>query len=292
MNKEQWLEAGEALAKARADETALVNSTIEQEQRKLDQQLSQDNERTRKYLSEIGSNILRNSPSLFVSFDAEMDGGSLLAYGAVTPWGESIKREVKPDTDFFVPSQREFCESHGLQRERLLEEGIPLDEAIYDLDMWVRQAAQEHDQDPVFMAFNVSEDWPLISNPMKHLGIKNPFGIAGYCLKSEALSLSMLTQPERNNPEKLINSWEGISRNAEKLDCDWKQTSKSKLPKWMVPDREFTHDPLEDAEYQLEIKYTLTGYIATVAVRNALGLEEEERIRNLPEPHDDGFFGE
>ena len=276
MNREQWEKESNELAKALADRVAEADLITDLEEAELEEQTRLANDTTRTRLVSIGRQIVLSSPSLFVSFDAEMDGGSLLAFGAVTPWGETIKREVKPASDFYNPSQREFCETHGLERDRLMEEGTPLEEAIFDLDVWVRRTAQEHDgKAPVFMAFNASEDWPLISNPMKQMGIKNPFGIAGYCLKSEALALTMLTQKKPD---------------VSQYGCDWKDTGKGSLPKWLVPDREFTHDPLEDAEYQLEIKYALTGYIAAVGVRNCLQLEEEKRIRNQPEPHDDGFF--
>src|SRR6187200_2069925 len=81
--------------------------------------------------------------------------------------------------------------------------------------------------------FNVGFDFPLVDLGMKEAGLKNPFGIAGYCIKSLANQLSP--------------------------NYDWSKTTKNKLPPEIIPEGDFTHNALEDAVYQQKIHNALVG---------------------------------
>ena len=63
--------------------------------------------------------------------------------------------------------------------------------------------------------------------------VENPFGVAGYCVKSLAMALGEI--------------------------YDWRETGKSKLPLEIVPDGEFTHNALEDAIYQQSLHFAMVG---------------------------------
>lgn len=210
-----------------------------------------------------GRFIVQASSALYIDLDVESDGkpgyGSLLSIGAVTPQGDEFYAELKPLSDRFLPSQRQFCEDHGLQRERLLLEGQDIDEAIHDLDSWVKRVA--NGRKPVLTAFNASFDYPWVDLAYAEAGIENPFGIAGYCLKSLAMSVCL--------------SDAGTSLGEA---YEWSKTSKRLLPESIVPSEEFSHNALEDAKYQQKLHYAMIGYLSTKA----------ENIRGTAtEPHQD-----
>lgn len=193
-------------------------------------------------LVQIGKEIVRASSTLFVSLDLEADGqpghGSMTAVGAVTPEGETFSREVRPAHAEFDPDTRAFNDAHGFEHERLLLEGRPVDEVMYDLDAWVADVASN--RQPVLTAFNVSFDFGWVNFEMISAGIENRFGIAGYCLKSLAMSLQLI---------------------GDQMDYDWARTSKSRLPGIVRPPREFSHDPLDDAIWQQELHFAMVGLL-------------------------------
>ncbi len=198
-------------------------------------------ERQHNQLKEIGRPIVQASGSFFIDLDVEADGkagyGSLRSVGAVTPLGETFYREVTPSNAEYVQGMHEFCEEHGLERERLLEEGVPVDQVMYELDLWVEE--QSRGKQPVLAAFNAGFDYGWVDLEMTKAGIDpNPFGIAGYCLKSLAMSVPLVQKDKRYN---------------------WANTTKSKLPKQLVPQRDFTHHALEDAEWQQELHFAMVG---------------------------------
>jgi hypothetical protein len=195
-------------------------------------------------LVEQGRAIVQNAPQSYIDLDVEADGkpgyGSLLSIGAVSPWGEEFYVELKPTSNVFVRSQRDFCEEHGLERERLQKEGVEPRKALRDLARWTIQVANNHDkQGSVLTAFNASFDYPWIDIAMLQAGMpKNPYGVAGYCIKSLALALSDT--------------------------YDWKQTTKGNLPTELVPEGDFTHNALEDARYQQKIHFALAAKLALI----------------------------
>lgn len=192
-------------------------------------------------LYECGKQIVQDAPQLYIDLDVEADGkpgyGSLLSIGAVTPWGEEFYEELRPTSNVYVPSQREFCEDHGLKRQRLLHEGIEPTLAMQRLRRWTTTNAQKHEKKGcVLVAFNASFDYPWIDLEMQKAGVQNPYGIAGYCIKSLAQAL----QP----------------------GYDWSKTSKNNLPPDVIPEGDFTHNALEDAIYQQRMHFSMVGKLA------------------------------
>lgn len=192
-------------------------------------------------LVSTGREVIREAPQLYIDLDVEADGvpgyGSLLSIGAISPWGDTFYRELRPSSDRFLPASRAFAEAHGLERERLLEEGTDPAVAARDLQAWTIGLTEKYDKRrAVLTAFNASFDFPWVDLAMKEAGVTNPFGIAGFCIKSLAMAL-----PHR---------------------YDWRQTAKGKLPAELVPPGDFTHNALEDAAYQQPIHFALAGKLA------------------------------
>ncbi len=190
-------------------------------------------------LIKCGQEIVANAPQLYIDIDVEADGkpgyGSLLSIGAVTPDGETYYTELRPASDVYIDSQRKFCEEHGLERDRLKREGIPPKTAMQDFYNWTTLQADRHNKRPVFAAFNAGFDYGHIDLEFIKNTIKNPYGIAPFCLKS----LAMAVQPY----------W------------DWRKTTKDNLPKEVLPEGDFTHHALEDAIYQQTIHFGLAALI-------------------------------
>lgn len=193
---------------------------------------------------ERGREIVQNAPQAYFDLDVEADGipgyGSLRSVGSVSPWGETFYAEIKPHNDRYLLKNHLFCEAHGLERERLMVEGQELEIAMKGLDQWVRNVTAQHEKESaVLTAFNASFDFPWIDLGMKEAGIEeSPFGIAGYCIKSVAMSLGK--------------------------GYDWKETSKGKLPAYLVPPGDFTHNALEDSFYQQPIHFAIAGKLGMV----------------------------
>jgi|GEM_PF-1020755 len=188
-----------------------------------------------------GREIVRQSPQLIVDLDVESDGiagyGSLLSIGAVTPWGETFYRELKPTAKEWIEGNREFCENHGLNRERLLDEGIEPSKAIGELDEWTREAMRKYGkQAAVLAAYNASYDFPLIALEYQRAGLENPYGHAGYCTES------------------LIMAFE--------RQYDWDASGKKQFGPDVRPTGELSHNALEDAIYQQQFHFALIGKYA------------------------------
>ena len=191
-------------------------------------------------LAELGRQRVRAAPQLYVDVDVEADGiagfGSMLSIGAVTAGGHEFYSEISPSVDEFLPAQRRFCDEHGLERNRLQREAPAADAVMHAFAEWLRGVPDADGRRPVFAAFNASFDWAFVDLYFARAGIGNPFGIAPFDLKSLALTLD--------------------------ADWDWSSTSKRRLPNTIAPAREFTHHALEDARYQQEIHFALSGALA------------------------------
>lgn len=192
---------------------------------------------------ERGREIVKKSPELFIDIDVEADGvagqGSLLSLGAVDPWGDTFYREIQPvEANGFIPDYREFTDTHGMEHDRLLREGAPIGQTLVEFADWAkeRQAVHEKAGAIALVGFNASYDYPLVNLEYIRANIESPFGIAGYCVKSLAMALN-------------------------REDYSWKQTGKSRLPKELLPEEEFTHHDLDDARYQQAIHYGLIGML-------------------------------
>lgn len=195
-------------------------------------------------LEQKGQRIVQDAPQAFIDIDIEADGiagmGSLLSIGAVSPWGDTFYRELRPLYSRWIDGNREFCEQHSLERERLMHEGTDPLAAVKMFAEWSAAIRdKQYKEGLVFSAFNASFDFPLVDLYMKEASIENPYGVAGFCTKSLALAVS--TKPPR---------W------------DWNQTKKSRLPAELVPPGDFTHHALEDAQYQQRIHFRLAALLS------------------------------
>lgn len=202
-----------------------------------------------------GREIVLAAPQLYVDVDIETDGwagyGSMLSIGAQSPTGESFYSEIKPLFEEFVPSQREFAETHGLERERLLREAPDYQEVMAKFQDWVKGLQAEHGKPPVFTAFNAGFDFGFVQQYFLKAGLDNPFGSAPFDLKSLSLAMSQ--------------NW------------DWSRTSKNHLPTEIVPNGDFTHHALEDAQYQQLLHF---GMVASLGHKIYTHSTSNENIGN------------
>ena len=196
---------------------------------------------TKEQLWEQGKEIVVNAPQLYIDVDIEADGiagfGSMVSIGAVNAHGETFYSEIRPDSQDYLPGHREFCETHGLPRERLQKEAPCLYTVMPRLHEWVLTLQERYGKPSVFTAFNAAFDWAHVDLSFTKCGIENPFGIAPFDLKSLALPLT--------------KGW------------NWKETSKSKLPVVIIPDGDFTHHALEDAQYQQKLHFGMAALLGS-----------------------------
>ncbi len=196
--------------------------------------------RTREALWQLGREIILAAPQLYIDADVEADGipgyGSMVAIGSQSPTGESFKSEIKPNSEHFIPRQRKFCEEHGLERARLLVEAPEADEVMAKYQDWVRGLGEKYGKKPVLAAFGPDFDAGFIKQYSAQAGLYDeyPFALLPQDLKTLALPFT-------------DSNW------------DWDGTIKDKLPKIIVPDGDFTHDPLEDSQYQQKLHFGLAG---------------------------------
>lgn len=197
-------------------------------------------ERIRLKLLAKGRQIVLAAPQLYIDVDIETDGwaghGSMLSLGAVAPDGQMFYAKIRPLYADYVPSQREFCETHGLERERLLAEGSHYAETMRNFQSWVLRLAAQSGKRPVFTAFNAAFDFGFVQLYFLKAGLTNPFESAPLDLKSLAMVIDA--------------NW------------DWSLTAKNQWPAEMRPDGDFVHDALEDAIYQQKMHFAMAGAIA------------------------------
>lgn len=200
---------------------------------------------THEALVQTGKQILLDAPQLYIDVDVEADGipgyGSLLSIGAVSPAGEEFYTELRPTNSKWRKSQRDFCENHGLGRQRLLNEGKPPSVALREFAGWVGDLRQASGKLAVMTTFNHNFDYGFIDLYCYGTGTINPFETSPFDIKSRALGLQG--------------------------DWDWSSTSKGRLPSVLLPDGDFTHNALEDAIYQQEIHFALVGLLKTTTVQ-------------------------
>ncbi|MGB4762054.1 MAG: 3'-5' exonuclease [Candidatus Saccharimonas sp.] len=188
-----------------------------------------------------GKEVVQSAPQLYIDLDVESDGwpgyGSLLSVGAVSPWGEQFYRELRPTSEFYIPVNREFIAQHGLDYERLCDEGIEPAEAMRQLAEWEAELRERYGKvgKSVLAAFNASYDFPMINLEYVKAGLESPFGITGYCIQSLAQAL--------------------------RPGYDWRNVRKKSLPLEVVPAGDFTHNALEDAIWQQELHFAMVGLL-------------------------------
>ena len=191
----------------------------------------------------VGREIVLAAPQLFVDVDVEADGiagyGSMLALGAQSPTGESFYSEIKPTTENFVARQRQFCEEHGLERERLLVEAPDVLTVMGQFQEWVQGLNTTYGKKPVLTAFGPDFDASFVKLYFAQAGLYDdyPFALLPLDLKSLAMPLG--------------GNW------------DWDKTSKNQLPEIMIPDGDFTHHALEDAQYQQKLHFGMAALLGS-----------------------------
>jgi len=122
-----------------------------------------------------------------VSVDVETSGpspstGSLISIGAclVDAPATSLYVELKPLPG--LPWSDEAARIHGLDRARLLREGLEPSEAMRQLEIWLAEACDG--RQPIFVGFNAGFDWMFVDDYFqRHLGT-NPFGPSALDIKS------------------------------------------------------------------------------------------------------------
>lgn len=209
--------------------------------------LSAEEKEQRQKIWDRGKEIILNALQLYIDVDVEADGiagnGSMLSLGAQAPTGESFYSEIKPLFEEYKKGNREFCEQHGLQRDRLLKEAPDMQNVMTRFNQWLEELRDKNKKQPIFSAFNAAFDWSFVDLYLLKAGFeKNPFGIAPFDLKSLALPLT--------------GNW------------NWNETSKNKLPRIILPDGDFTHHALEDARYQQKLHFGMAGILGNKSYLN------------------------
>lgn len=216
---------------------------------------SEETAPSREALFERGREIILQAPQLYVDLDVEADGipgfGNMTALGAQSPTGESFYSEVRPYSDLFIPGNREFCEQHGLQHERLLREAPDMHEVMSKFYAWVKSLEESTGKRPVLTAFGPDFDAGFVKLYFAMTGMfdKYPFALLPFDLKSLALPL--------------VGEW------------DWGKTSKSSLPEIIIPDGDFTHHALEDAQYQQKLHFGMAALMEQLDYPKLMDLYEE-----------------
>ncbi|HEU5121218.1 MAG TPA: hypothetical protein VFT59_00085, partial [Candidatus Saccharimonadales bacterium] len=161
-----------------------------------------------------GREIVAAAPQVYIDVDVEADGiagfGSMLSVGAESVTGASYYSEIRPASSEYIPSNRNFCEQHGLERDRLMDEARPFTEVMSEFYEWTDNERRQCGKRAVFAAFNAGFDWAHTDLYFARAGLVNPYGIAPFDIKSLLVSLHG--------------------------DWDWTKTNKSYLPPEITPD--------------------------------------------------------
>ena len=159
----------------------------------------------------------------FISVDVETAGPvpsqyALLSIGActLTHPRRTFYAELVPDKDRSDPRSAEV---HGLDLNRLAQEGLPPEEALRRFAAWLAEVVPPG-RTPLMVGFNLPFDWMFINDTFyRYLG-SNPFGHSAVDIKAVYLGAS------------------GKS---------WAETSGSYLHQRYHNGNELTHNALEDA---------------------------------------------
>lgn len=177
---------------------------------------------------------------IYFSADIEADGPipgpySMLAFGlavagrfdgqrfeAAGPDPATFYRELRPISRDFDPNALEVA---ALDRDRLIEEGTPPEEAMDDAAAWVAEAAGG--ARPVLVGYPVVFDWMFMHWYFVRFSGGSPFGF------SSALDIKTMYQ--------------------QKAGVTVSDSGRADLPEELRSGREHTHHALEDAVEQAEI---------------------------------------
>lgn len=198
-----------------------------------------------EWLVARGRQIVQQAKQLYIDFDLEADGvaghGSILQIGAISPWGETFEAKLQPSSERFVPSQRKFCEAHGLRRDWLCRYGQNQDDVMRSFAVWAEGLAQRHNKTSIVLtAFNTGFDFPLVNLAQMQSGVISPFGFGGFCSQSYALAA---------------------------FDHDWDKATIHWLAQEFGTPAELTHDALRDAKDQQIIHFVLAAHLEELRKR-------------------------
>lgn len=119
--------------------------------------------------------------------------------------GTSLYLELKPIFPGFDEEAMAVC---GLDRARLLRDGIEAREAMERLGSFVAEANGPGDERPIFVGHNAVFDWSFIAYYYAHFGIANPFGYKGIDTKS--LAMGVLGLPWRDTSKEKLEVLLGL----------------------------------------------------------------------------------
>lgn len=181
-------------------------------------------------------------PELLISVDIETDGPipgihSIASIGAalVDDLDCNFYIELKPISDQFDPQAVVIMAEGGLDRDCLLREGVGAEEAMIQLQTWIKQVSGRKYR-PVFAGFNAPFDWMFVHwYFIRFLGVK-PFGISALDIKSYMMGVLRLER--------------------------WSDTVASKIPERFRSDLPHTHNALDDARQQGDVLAKLMRFAA------------------------------
>jgi hypothetical protein len=177
---------------------------------------------------------------IYFSVDVESDGPvpgrfSMLSFALVavaTFDGEQLVRldphaasrywELQPITEQFEPAALSV---NGLDRAKLLREGLPPAQAMREAARWVREVADG--RRAVLVAYPAVFDWSFVHWYFSTFAEESPFG-HGSCIDIRSMYM-------------------GAS------GCTYAASSKSQLPAAILPQAAHTHNALDDAIEQGEL---------------------------------------
>lgn len=100
--------------------------------------------------------------------------------------GESLYLEIRPTAPRVDPGAMKV---NGLDLERLKREGLPMRDALAELDRFVERTTVAGSK-PVFVGHNAPFDWSFVSYAYHAEGLPNPFGYKA--LDTKALAMGVL----------------------------------------------------------------------------------------------------
>lgn len=161
----------------------------------------------------------------YFSVDIESSGPipgkySMLSLGAcaVDDPGVSFYVEFQPISAEFVPKALEVS---GFDLNHLMAVGQKPDVAMPEFRRWVEKHSES--SKPVFVGFNASYDWQFVNWYFEMYAAGNPFGFGGVDIKSYFMGLT---------------------------NCQWGESTSSRLPAEFKPSTPQTHNALDDAKAQ------------------------------------------
>lgn len=192
-------------------------------------------------LSNVPKMKSERNVDVYFSADIETDGPipgpySILSFALVyagsydgqtftrpTSYDHSFYRELRPISSEFEP---EALAVNGLDRARLIREGMRPEQAMFEANEWVRALAG--DGNPVFVAYPLSFDWTwLYWYFVRFSKLGSPFG------HSRCFDIKTAVSVKTGFP--IAGS------------------GRSRLPLRLLPSRGHTHHALDDAIEQAEI---------------------------------------